>query len=36
LFNGVDLVFPSRAPYHVAHGVGRVGMLIPVTLVLES
>jgi hypothetical protein len=30
------LVFTSRTPYRVAHGVGRVGNLIPVTLVLES
>ena len=36
LFDGVDLVFPLWAPYRVAHGVGHVGMLIPITLVLES
>jgi hypothetical protein len=34
--NGVDFVFPSRTPYPVAHRIERVGMLIPVTLVLES
>ena len=36
LFDGVDFVFASCAPNRIAHGFGRVGILVPVTLVLES
>ena len=36
LFDGVDFVFASCAPNRIAHGVGRMGILVPVTLVLES
>ena len=36
LFDRVDFVFASCAPNRVTHRVGRVGILIPVTLVLES
>ena len=36
LFNCVDFVFASSAPNRIAHGVGRVGILVPVTLVLKS
>jgi len=35
LFGGVDFVFASCAPNCIAHGFGRVGILVPVTLVLE-
>jgi hypothetical protein len=36
LFNCVDFVFASSALNRIAHGVGRVGILVPVTLVLKS
>jgi hypothetical protein len=36
LFDCVDFVFSSSAPNCIAHGVGRVGIFVPVTLVLES
>ena len=34
--DGVGLVFAPRAPYHVAHRVGHVQMLMVVTLILKS
>jgi hypothetical protein len=36
LFDGVGFVFASCTPNCIAHGFGRVGILFPVTLVLES
>ena len=35
VFNGVDFVFASCAPNRITHGFGRMGILVPVTLVLE-
>ena len=36
LFDGVFLVFVSCTPYRDTHSIGHVGILVPVTLVLES
>ena len=36
LFDGVDFVFASCTPNRIAHGFEHMGILVPVTLVLES